>query len=215
MKAETYVKSIVKKITCSSKRKNDIKMQLLAEIEERTSQGETLSDIMSEMGSVQEVAESFNESIPEEEKKKFKRNQNLKVLLTVLLVLAALVLAVAWVLPKSKPLSESKIFNEAEVETALIESIDLMDANDYSALQKRASSQMVSIFTEETMKEVKAAISDDFGSRTLVGTIYDQEVRQMGKTYAVCQVTVSYENVNVVYTISFDPDMKIAGLYMK
>lgn len=215
MKAETYVKSIVKKITCSSKRKNDIKMQLLAEIEERTSQGETLSDIMSEMGSVQEVAESFNESIPEEEKKKFKRNQNLKLLLPLGIVLILIVSGIVWMLPKTKTLEESEIFSRTEVEAALIETIDLLDAADYPALQERGTSNMSAVFNEETMKEVKSAFSDDFGKRILVSNIYAQEVKQMGKIYAVCQVTVSYENVNVVYTISFDTDMKVAGLYIK
>lgn len=215
MNAETYVKNIINKITCGRKRKKDIEMQLLADIEERTSQGEDLRDIMSEMGSVKEVADGFNESIPEEEKKKYKRNQKLKVLLPIALVLGLLVLATLWILPKTKPLSESEFFSETEVETALIESIDLLDANDYPALKERASSQMEAVFTEETMQEAKAAISENFGKRTLVGTIYKQEVRQMGKIYAVCQVTVSYENTNVVYTISFDPDMKISGFYMK
>ena len=215
MNAETYVKNIINKITCGRKRKKDIKMQLLADIEERTSQGEDLRDIMSEMGSVKEVADGFNESIPEEEKKKYKRNQKLKVLLPIALVLGLLVMAALWILPRTKPLRESEFFSETEVETALIESIDLLDANDYPALKERASSQMEAVFTEETMQEAKAAISENFGKRTLVGTIYKQEVRQMGKIYAVCQVTVSYENTNVVYTISFDPDMKISGFYMK
>ncbi len=41
------------------------------------------------------------------------------------------------------------------------------------------------------------------------------EVLQRGKYFAVCQVTVTYENTSVTYTISFDESMKIAGLYMK
>lgn len=215
MNAETYVNSIVKKIACSGKRKNDIRMQLLAEIEERTSQGENLNEIMTRMGSVKEVADSFNESIPEEEKKKFKRIQNLKVLLPVGIVLILIVAGIIWVLPKTKSLEESEIFSQTEVESVLIETIDLLDADDYPALQERAVSNMATVFNEETMNEVKSALSDDFGKRILVSNVYTQEVKQMGKIYAVCQVTVSYENVNVVYTISFDTDMKLAGLYIK
>lgn len=33
--------------------------------------------------------------------------------------------------------------------------------------------------------------------------------------YVVGQVTVNYENTNVTYTITFDEDLKLAGLYMK
>lgn len=42
-----------------------------------------------------------------------------------------------------------------------------------------------------------------------------QEVQQMGQSFAVCQTTVIYENVTVVYTITFDEEMNLAGLYMR
>ena len=41
------------------------------------------------------------------------------------------------------------------------------------------------------------------------------EIRQRGQRYAVVQVAVMYENVEVTYTITFDENMKLAGLYMK
>ena len=41
------------------------------------------------------------------------------------------------------------------------------------------------------------------------------EIRQNGQRYVVVQVAVTYENVNVTYTITFDENMKLAGLYMK
>ena len=44
---------------------------------------------------------------------------------------------------------------------------------------------------------------------------YATEVIQNGEHYAIAQVTVSYENVNVVYTLTYDADMKLAGLYMR
>ena len=60
MTAEKYVKQIVKKIACGSQKKRDIKRQLLAEVEDRRQEGENLTEIMAEMGSVQEIADSFN-----------------------------------------------------------------------------------------------------------------------------------------------------------
>ena len=41
------------------------------------------------------------------------------------------------------------------------------------------------------------------------------EITQMNRHFAVCQVNVSYENVSVVYTITFDENMNVAGLYFK
>ena len=61
MTAETYVKQILKKVCCNSTKKKEIKKQLLADIKERTAQGETLEEVLSHMGTVQEVADSFHE----------------------------------------------------------------------------------------------------------------------------------------------------------
>ena len=41
------------------------------------------------------------------------------------------------------------------------------------------------------------------------------ETKQKGNLYAVTQTTVEYENATVTYTISFDRNLKVAGLYMK
>ena len=57
MTAETYVRQILKKVHCSSAKKTEIKKQLLADIKERTAQGETLEDVLSRMGTVQRSEE--------------------------------------------------------------------------------------------------------------------------------------------------------------
>ena len=41
------------------------------------------------------------------------------------------------------------------------------------------------------------------------------EVAQSGKHFATCQAQVSYENIIITYTISFDENMKLSGLFMK
>ena len=57
--------------------------------------------------------------------------------------------------------------------------------------------------------EGKASISNDFGKFISYGKIYTAEQKQLGVTYAVVQMNLSYENVSVTYTISFDEDMKL------
>ena len=47
------------------------------------------------------------------------------------------------------------------------------------------------------------------------GKIYSVESSQLGKTYAVVQMSVAYKNVSATYTLSFDEDMKLAGMYIK
>ena len=60
MKANHYVNKIVKKIKCSSAKRKEIKKELLLEIEMRQEQGESLEGIISQMGNIKEIADSFN-----------------------------------------------------------------------------------------------------------------------------------------------------------
>ena len=101
MDAQKYVKAIARKIKCSGKKKKEIKKQLMTDIQMRIKQGEQLEEIISQMGTVREIAEGFNENISEEEQKRFVRNRVLKIVVPVITVLILLVLLVYWMLPKS------------------------------------------------------------------------------------------------------------------
>ena len=90
-----------------------------------------------------------------------------------------------------------------------------MDDGDYEALQKKATSQMAEVLNADTMEAAKLQVGADWGEQTAAGTIYMQEIVQMNVHYAICQVNVAYENRSVTYTITFDKEMKLAGMYMK
>lgn len=215
MTAEKYVKQIVKKIACSSQKKQDIKKQLLAEMEDRRQAGENLTEIMAEMGSVQEIADSFNESISVEEKKRYKTQKILKIVIPVILAIVILGALLVWAFPKQSDIKDSQVFTQQEIENILLCTIDLLDQGDYAALKSMGTDEMESVFEVYTMENAKSQISENWGERTSIGSIYMAEVTQMNQHFAVCQVNASYENVSVVYTITFDENMKIAGLYFK
>ena len=63
MDAKKYVNAIAGKIRCNEKKKKEIKKQLMMDIDMRIKQGETLAEIISQMGTVKEIADSFNENI--------------------------------------------------------------------------------------------------------------------------------------------------------
>ena len=217
MTAEAYVKQIVKKVNCDKKRKLDIEKQLLYEIKERIGAGEDLQDILSGMGTVEEIASGFNEGMSEADQKRYRRSRLVKILVSIAVILMALLTVAAWYLPKVNNIGpgDGDVFKRADVEQKLVEVITLLDEDGYESLQAVSISWMAKVLTEDYMSAAKQQISEEFGGRISVGTIYMQEVRQMGQNLAVCQVTVTYENVSVVYTITFDEDMKLAGLYMK
>lgn len=215
MTAEKYVKQIVKKIACGSQKKRDIKRQLLAEVEDRRQAGENLTEIMAEMGSVQEIADSFNESLSAEEKKRYKTQKILKIVIPIILAVVILGALLVWVLPRQNDIKDSRIFSQQELENTLLCVIDLLDQGDYDTLKNMGTDEMESAFHVYTMGNAKSQISENWGARTSIGNIYMAEVTQMNRHFAVCQVNVSYENVSVLYTITFDDNMNIAGLYFR
>ena len=83
MNAEQYVNAVAKKVKCGKDRKREIKKQLMADIETRMEQGERPEEIISRMGTAEEMADGFNETIPAAEQKQYKRNKTLKILFSI------------------------------------------------------------------------------------------------------------------------------------
>lgn len=215
MNAQKYVKAIARKIKCSGKKKKEIKKQLMTDIQMRIKQGEQLEEIISQMGTAKEIAEGFNENISEEEQRRFVRNRVLKIVVPVIIVLILLVLLVYWILPKSFDIAQSKYFNEEQVEAAMKETIELLDAGDYAALQERAVPQMQSILNADTMNQARGLLSDDWGARQQFGAAYMAELVQGNKHFAVGEITVTYENVSATYRLTYDEEMRLSGIYVR
>ncbi len=219
MKAETYVDKIVKQIQCGRGKKEEIRKQLLGDIKERVAAGESEEAVIAQMGTIEELAEEFNESISAKERKRSRKVKRVKMIIITILVIAGL-FAVAtallyWILPKGTDISESSIFGKEQVEARVEEVINLLDDGAYETLAENATEQMAGVLNDEDMDAAKQMVGDDWGARVELGTIYMQEVEQQGVHYVITQVSVSYEKVTVTYTITFDENMKLAGIYMK
>ncbi len=93
--------------------------------------------------------------------------------------------------------------------------IVMLNQNDFDGLQELAVDELKSKLTQETMDEVRKGISEDWGEMQSMGKVYMQGLKQKGKVMVVTQVDAVYENVSVVYTISFDEDLRLGGLYMR
>lgn len=215
MDAKQYVNAIVRKIKCNGKKKKEIEKQLLLDIQMRIKQGERLEEIISQMGTVKEIADSFNENISRKEQKQYVRNKVMKIVIPIILVLVFLILFVYWMFPKSFDMEQSKYFNKEQVETAMKETIELLDAGDYIALQDRSTSQMQTLLNAETMEDAKGLLSDDWGERKLFGAVYMVEMIQGNRHFAVGEITVTYENVSATYRLTYDEDMRLSGIYVR
>lgn len=212
---EKYIQKIVKRLNCSGKRKKEIRKQLTADIEEALTEGDAIEEIIARMGEPQEIADSFNQSFPEEEKKKYRKERRLRRVLEILLVIIVLAAALWWMIPKNTWLKDSRIFDEATVQEKAEEVVQLLDADDYDGLRAMAVSELAEVINEEEMEQARANLAEDWGDFVSCGTVYLIETTQRGQHSAVAQMSVSYENTSVTYTISFNEEMQLNGLWMK
>ncbi|MBR5420113.1 MAG: DUF3887 domain-containing protein [Lachnospiraceae bacterium] len=215
MTADQYVKNITNQLKCGGKRRNEIRQELLSEINARREEGLSFDEIMEQMGSVSDVVNSFNDNMSDAEKKKYKNSRTLMVLIPVLLFLAFLTGIVIFLLPKSTDLSGSRYFTEATVTEQLKKDITLLNNGDYETLRRGASEAMQTVLKDGLMDSVQQQTGGDWGAFDSFGEVQIAEISQAGQHYAVAEIRASYENINVTYRITYDRNMKLAGLYVR
>lgn len=215
MTATKYVKQITRKLQCTGKRRVEIQKQLLSDIESAMAEGESLESIMERMGKADSIAEEFNQNFSEDERKAYKKSGRTKVVSIIILIIIVLLAGGYWMLPKISEIGTEGTINQASVEEQTRKIIALFDADDYDSLKSCSVEQMKDVLNEEVMDAAKSQISDNWGNQLSFGKFYMQEIEQQGVKFIVVQVNVSYENVSVTYTITYDAQMNLAGLYMK
>lgn len=139
------------------------------------------------------------------------------IIAVIVVVLMGLMTLIAnWMMPKTIPIEKSTIFSAEEVEVKCLAVIFALNAEDYEALQKDyVDEAMKSILTKEYMDTAKSSLNVDWKASVAFGEPTIVEITQRGKTYAAAQYPVTYGDTTVTYTLSFDTDYKLAGLYMK
>ena len=215
MDEKRYVNAVARKLKCGGKRKKEIKRQLLSDIQMRENQGERLEEIISRMGKAEEIAGSFNESISVKEQRRYAGNRVLKIVIPIVLALTFIAVSVYWIFPKTVDIEKSRVFDKEEVEAAMKETVELLDAEEYAVLQENAIPQMQSFLNAETRESIRETLSDDWGERKQFGAVYMAEVIQGNTHLAVGEMTVTYENVSVTYRLTYDEDMRFAGIYVR
>lgn len=215
MEAEKYVNEITKKIKCAKKKKQEIQKQLLSDIAMRRAAGEPLEQIMESMGTAAEIAEAFGQNLAEADSKAYKKRKMIIIVIAVILVLFLLGISGWWLMPKQVDLSGNEKYSQEKVAAEVENIVELLDQGDYTAIQMVSIDKLRNMMNEQTIGAVRNKICEDWGERQSIGKVYMAGVIQKGNLLIVTQVDVIYENISVVYTISFDEDMKLAGLYMR
>jgi len=213
--AQVYVNQIVKKVKCSRKKREEIRRQLLADMEAEIEQGVPLDVVMIRMGEPIAIAEEFNQNLPQQERKQYKRGRIKKAAAVIAVCLAALAFAVYWFLPVGVKFGSSGQFQQAAVEEQAKKVIHMINTGDYEALQAATDVRAQKILTKEVIEDAKRQAGTDWGEFREFGKCYFAEQKLRGSSQAVVQFNASYENIAVTYTLFFNPDLKLSGFYIK
>ena len=108
-------------------------------------------------------------------------------------------------------------FDADEVGSAAEEIVGLATAGDYDSIVAALRSDLQASITADQLREGWASIYEKAGAFSSVKKITlsstaDQTTKE---EYAVAQVQVEHENANLIYTLSFDKDLALVGLYLK
>lgn len=215
MNQNQYLKAVSKRLKCSSAKKKEIMKQIQSDISIAMESGKSFDDVMAEMGKPTEAAAEFNDNFSEEETRRAKRQKWFKISGIAVCVLIVLAAGVFWLLPKVNTISGSAAFSEEAVTAKAKEVIALLDEDDLEALKPLMTEQMQEVLTEDVWQEVRAMFGGDFGAFGSWGNSYAVEMEQAGQKMAVIEIAASYENVTVIYQLSFDKNMRLAGFYVR
>ena len=138
-----------------------------------------------------------------------------RIITTVIAVVVVGVWMFSWMKKQNSGLENSEIFSSEVVEAEMKNVIELLNKEDYDALHEISDDTMKEFLTPEVWGDAKVQFSENWGALEKLGTIYLSEAEQNGLPMAAGQVKATYENVKVTYTIVFNEEMQLAGLYIK
>lgn len=153
----------------------------------------------------------------EKQKEKMSKKKIIILIIVILgIMLAGLIVLSNYMMPKTVPIEESTTFTKDELEVKCLAVVFALNMEDYEALQQDyADETMKEFLTKEKMDSAKEKMDVDWKANVSFGDASIVEMEQSGKLYAVAQLPVTYGDKVVTYTLTFDTDYKLAGLYMK
>ena len=134
---------------------------------------------------------------------------------TIVCAVLALTLALGLFGCAGKALPEG--FDKDEVGSAAEEIVGLATAGDFDSIIAMLREDIRNTVTVDQLKEGWAPSYEKAGkfvsiTKTALTGATDKTT---GEEYAVAQVLVKHEGASLVYTLSFDKDMALIGLYLK
>ena len=114
MNKEKYIKSVLKYVNCSRKEKKKIKNDLSSDICQALDNGETWQEVKERLGSPKDLAEELNENF-----QYYQKSHKKTILISIcvcIVIIAGVFLAYHYFTPQAKPLENSQIYQENDLD---------------------------------------------------------------------------------------------------
>lgn len=111
----------------------------------------------------------------------------------------------------------SDAFDEDTVKKAAEQAIEYINDNDFDSVCAMFGDELKAGLTAEDLKSGTDKTIGDAGAFVEFKNevIFGQKLKSTGEDIAVAVIVAKYENKKATYTISFDTDMKMIGIYIK
>ena len=147
---------------------------------------------------------------------KAKKKANMKGLVRKCISMAMVMAAAVFLLAGCSSTKLSADFDEEKVKTAAQEAIGHMVAGEYEECVGLMSEEMQAAVSAEILESNMETVAgqkgafQEYKSSSVVG-----QKDKDGTDYAVAVIVAAFEKGNVTFTISYDKDMQVIGLWMK
>ena len=105
-------------------------------------------------------------------------------------------------------------FQQSEVEKQSLDIVVNLSQRNYQAIHDISNQELQGALSQERLETAVNGLGDIGEFEKITSQNY-AEVTQKGEVNVVGELVALYDQRSVTYTISFDKDMKLSGLYMK
>ena len=114
-----------------------------------------------------------------------------------------------------QPAQAKSPFDEKVLEQHVMATITRFEKDDVTGLQLEATRELRPHLTAEQVTGAKAEFAPKWGARAGVGKPLMTAGKEGDKWYVICEIAVGYKATAVVYRLSYDEDMKLAGFFVR
>ena len=116
---------------------------------------------------------------------------------------------------QAEAVQEQAPFDVKVVEQHVMATIARFEREDITALQLEATQELRPHLTVAQVTGAKAQFAPKWGARGGVGKPYMTVGKEGDKWYVICEIAVGYKATAVIYRMTYDENMRLAGFFVR